>query len=608
MNIAMMCRTAAYFLRLCLFGSTKPEQIDFYPQKLQAATDHELPPPPPLVSPESVGVASSHILEFLHTLENDPRSRIHNLLIYRDGRLISTASAPGYSPRIPSQTNSMAKTVTAFAVGCLIGEGRLSLDTRIADIFSDELPFLVHPRTKKITIRHLLSMTAGVTGVTELAAVSLTHWRRAFLSSAPSSPGKHFFYNSLNSYMLAAAVEKITGRTPEDYLREHIFDPLGITAYEIEEGPEGIAKGGWGMYITPVDMGKLGNLLLSEGVWQGKRILPADFVREMTRSQIETSEAFGDYNYGLHMWVARNNSSFLLHGMQGQHIWVSPASRMVIVATCENDEFYQDSNVTRTIDRFFGNGYTPAEHLRRAPFALRRLRRAEQNFFCTRAGMAQTGKHSDCFRTRPEKLPREALRIAGEYEIDRNNIGILPLYCRILQNNHSAGISRISFRIRRGQLFLAVTEGTEREIPCGFRSHAFTVSDYRGERYLIGARGTFSKGGNGALVLRLDLIFPELACSRRMRLLFRRDGSVTLHCSESPGIGMLYALLDSTQAKLPRMSVLFHLLRARMGDPLPQAVIRRSMEPVLHGKKCECDTEPTAAGTKRSGSLRKRRK
>ncbi len=597
MNITMMRRAAEYLIRLCLLGSSKPEQIDFYPQKLHSVSDWNPPPLPELISPESVGISSAYLRSFLREFEEDEHAVIHNLLVYRDGNLISAASAPGYSPRLCSATFSMAKTVTSFAVGCLIGEGRLALDTRLVDVFPEDLPLLVSSRTKKITIRHLLTMTAGVTGVHELAACTLTDWKRAFLASSPTStPGKAFFYNSLNSYMLAAVVEKITGRPLEDYLREHLFEPLGIRNYEIERSPEGIAKGGWGMYLTPVDMGKLGQMLLNGGVWEGRRILPAEYVMESTKSQVATPESMGDYNYGFHLWVARNGVSVVFHGMLGQHIWIRPDTKMVVVATCGNDEFYLESGTMRRIDRFFGAGFTPAASLRRAPIESVRLRHDEQNFFCLRHRLPRAGKHTDYFTTLKEHgVPYEVQSLLGEYEFEPSNVGVMPFYWRSIQNNHNPGISRVAFRVREKQLYLCLTEGTEREILCGFRSHAYTVLNYRGERYLVGAHCIFTMEENKP-TLSVNMVFPEIPSSRTMKFTFEEDDTLTLSCSDIPGANMLSTLLDGVDANLPWLSAVFSIIRARMGDVAPQAVITHNLEPVVKARRYERTGNPPPVG------------
>ncbi len=597
MNIAMMRRAAEYLIRLCLLNDASPEQVDFYPQKLRSVTDFIPPKMPARVSPESVGINSAYLTDFLRRFEEDEHAEIHNLLIYRDGKLISAASAPGYSPRLPSMTFSLAKSVTSLAVGCLIGDGLLTLDTRLVDVLPEDLPLLIHSRTKKITIRHLLTMTAGVTGVHEVAAVTLSEWKRAFLATTPSSvPGKNFFYNSLNSYMLAAVVEKITGRNLEDYLRGRLFEPLGITNYDVERSAENVAKGGWGMYLTPLDMAKLGQLLLADGVWDGIRLLPHDYIAEAMKPQITTFEEMGDYDYGFHMWASRNGKSVIFHGMFGQHVWIRPDTGMVIVITCGNDELYLESSTVRRIDEYFGNGFTPEDSLPDEDTTIHQLRLAEQNFFCARHGIEETGKHPDYFYTPTEPyMPAELEAFLGEYEFTPSNVGLLPFYWRCIQNNHNPGISRIAFRIRDGRLYMCVTEGTEREILCGFSSHAYSVLNYRGERYLVGTLCTMDEE-NDMPTISVEMVFPELPFSRKIKYVFHDDDTITVYLTETPGSTMLYALAGGVGANIPWLGTIASIVKARMGDIAPQALIALSVEPILKAKCHERTDAPPELG------------
>ncbi|RAZ13912.1 hypothetical protein DK853_52400, partial [Klebsiella oxytoca] len=70
--------------------------------------------------------------------------------------------------------------------------------------------------------------------------------------------GTEFAYNSLNTYMLSAIVRRVTGKSLSGFLRERLFTPMGITDFHWETCPRGIEKGGWGLYIKPEDLAKLG--------------------------------------------------------------------------------------------------------------------------------------------------------------------------------------------------------------------------------------------------------------------------------------------------------------------------------------------------------------
>lgn len=592
MNLTVARRSVDYLVKLCLKESSSPEQIPFYPQKTRMPAPEEMPEMPKKQSPERVGVSSARLETLLHDLEEDPHSHLHNLLIYRWGRLILAASAPGYSPRIPRVTHSLAKSVTSLAVACLIGDGVLSLSDRLVDIFRDELPPMVSRRMKQVTVRHLLTMTAGVIGVSETAAVTLEDWKRAFLSENPAYlPGSRFFYNSINSYMLSAIVEKVSGQTLEEVLKARIFTPLGITCYEIEKCPKGIAKGGWGMYLSPVDLGKLGLLLQAGGVWEGKRILPADYLREATTAQVAVDEKYGDYDYGYHLWIARDSSSFLMNGMLGQYVLVGRENGMLAVATCGNDEFYQQSSTLRLIATALKEPF-PATQLPN-PVAKRKLRRAEENFFCRRSGIRETGHHEDLFSPGVSAPPpHEVKRLLGTYLPEKNNVGLLPLAWRIMQNNHAPGITRISLACEENTLILTVTEGEEtRRIPCGFGAYRYTVLTYREEPYLLGTRCMMTENEDSVRLLRIDFVFPELPSARRLKIYLTGEPEIPFAFSEIPGMDLVPSVLNSLIANAVKSGV-YALAQKHLSDALIRYRIRHCMEPVLYAAKSEDGTAP----------------
>lgn len=80
-------------------------------------------------------------------------------------------------------------------------------------------------------------------------------------------PGERFAYDSIDTYLLSAIVQRVTGMKMMDYLKQRLFLPLGITEAYWEESPEGINSGGWGLYLQPESLAKFGQLLLNKGEW-----------------------------------------------------------------------------------------------------------------------------------------------------------------------------------------------------------------------------------------------------------------------------------------------------------------------------------------------------
>lgn len=596
-KLTLARRGAEYLYKLCVKGATDPEQIPYYPQKTESMATRVPSPMPRLYSPESVGVSSAHIERFLHALEADRYSNVHNLLIYRRDKLICAASAPGYSPRVWSLTHSMAKTVTSFALAILLDRGQLSLDSLVVDLLPDDLPRSPSARTKRMTVRHLLTMTAGVMDIGEAAIVTLEDWKRAFLACTPAyEPGSRFFYNSINTYVLACIIEKVSGMGMDALLEEHLFRPMGIRNYYMEKGPQGTAKGGWGMYLTPVDMAKLGRLALQGGVWQGKQLISSAYLKAATARVVETSTAYGDYDYGYHLWSARDGSAYLLNGMLGQNVWVNPKTEMVVVCTAGNDEFFQQSTNLRLIASYFGGDYTPAKRALAPNLrANASLRRAQENFFCERARLPLRGKHEDLY-TRPRRLsiPREAQALVGvRYRVEKNNAGLLPFAWRLMQNNHAEGITELSFSEREGRFFLHLREGDEeRVMEGGFGAHRYTELDYQGEKYLVGVLFSLVENEDGEPIFKIDVIFPELPNSRRIKLHLGQGKCHAMTLSEMPGVEIFDSVLDCITTNGVIAPKAAEVARRLMAGNLIWPRLLHSMEPLLY--VTEEDGEPNA--------------
>ncbi len=118
----------------------------------------------------------------------------------------------------------------------------------------------------------------------------------------------------MNSYMLSVIVRDVSGQSLMEYLKPRLFRPLQIQRVDWEVCPKGIEKGGWGMYMTPEDMAKIGLLYLQNGIWQGERLISEALIREATKMQMAAPQSTGAYHYGYHVWVGKQGKSFLLNG------------------------------------------------------------------------------------------------------------------------------------------------------------------------------------------------------------------------------------------------------------------------------------------------------
>ena len=279
------------------------------PQKPKWNPAESIEQPFPRATPESQGLSSDRIAGFIAALHADPVLDQHHTMIFRHGKVVAEGSFGAYDHHIWHITHSECKSITGLAIGMLIDEGKLSLDDRIVEIMDEHVPRLALLTHKNMTLRHLLTMSSGVT-FNEFGAITETNWIKSFFdSSLIFEPGSRFLYNSMNTYMLSAIVEQVSGKGMMDFLQGRLWQPLGISNIFWETCPQGIVKGGWGLYIRPEDLAKVGQLIMQKGRWQERQLVSEKWIAEATATQITTPANMGGYDYGYQIWVGHGQTS-----------------------------------------------------------------------------------------------------------------------------------------------------------------------------------------------------------------------------------------------------------------------------------------------------------
>ena len=282
----------------------------------------------PRTSPEAVGMRSSQVIAFFDSLLSMPQTEIHSVIVMRKGNVVGELYPVPFRPEYKHTQFSCSKTFVAAAVGIAIGEKKLRLDDRLVTFFPDKLPKVVSWRLSSITIEDLLTMRSGFTVDTQMRNVS-RQWIRDYLAHPMNAdPGKLFQYDSIDTYLLSAILQKVTGMTVLDYLKRKVFKALNITDVYWELSPEGIVAGGWGLYIQPESLAKFGQLLLQRGRWHGEQLIPAVWVDTMMHKHVERMDGDG---YCYQMWRCGYPTAVRADGAYGQYIIVVPRQDIVIV-------------------------------------------------------------------------------------------------------------------------------------------------------------------------------------------------------------------------------------------------------------------------------------
>ena len=138
-------------------------------------------------------------------------------------------------------------------------------------------------------------------------------------------------YSSGNSYILSYIVQKLTGKTCRELVQERVGKEIGLTDFPWMLSPEGVCSGGNGVSLTTGDMLRIGLLYLNKGKWNGKQLIPAQWVEEATRSHIVSDEGDDEIgtDYGFLFWMMPDGM-FRADGKYGQYCVVVPRKNAVI--------------------------------------------------------------------------------------------------------------------------------------------------------------------------------------------------------------------------------------------------------------------------------------
>ena len=575
-------KRAVNLLTSLAFGSeSTPSVIPYYPQKTRISSDEYKYFP--RSTPESHGISSRRIYSMLCALEAERRANIHGLMIIHAGEVVSECTRDGYDVNVWRLSHSMSKTVTGMAIGLLCDEGRLKLSDRLVEIFPD-IPYKDR-RFPLITVAHLLSMTTGVT-FGEAGSVTESEWTDAYFASPMKFvPGTDFAYNSMNSYILARIVAKVSGVGVVDYLRPRLFEPLHIINCFWELSPEGIEKGGWGLYMSMESWAKLGRLVLSGGVFEDKRVLSQEWIDVSTRKQADSPIINGDFNYGYHLWVGRDSEDILFNGMLGQNVWICPKNRIIVVMSCGNNELFQDSPALEIIRRYLGGDIRDTDFDRRDS---RVLREREERFFDFRRWVVPMKKKRGFLYWLGVKnraaYDEKWDAVLGEYVFSQNNVGILPLFIRGMQNNLDSRIEFIRLERSHNELYFTFSEsGFAYRIEIGLYEYKEAVLDFRGERYILRTLGEAVENSDGVMEYRIEILFPELPNTRMIRII-RGDGEAEVEFTENPNNRMADAILERAMM-IPAISMGVELLEKRFGESFISKKIADTFAPVLIGAR-----------------------
>ena len=300
--------------------------------------------------PAEVGLDLSRLVEIVLRIDSFQRPDFRALLIARHGKLVLEEYFNGQGPDTLTDIRSAGKSVTSTLVGIAIDKKLIAgVDVEILPFFKRYEPHeRMDGRKRKIALRDLLTMRSGLdandfdnsTPGQELQMQGSPDWI-AFALDLPMAhdPGTHWFYSAASTMLLAGMVESAIEGDVFEFAQEHLFEPMGISALNWERTPQGRIVGQGFLSLTGRDALKFGQLYLSGGEWNGRRIVSKSWVREATQAHVDvemTGLPIMD-GYGYQWWRGscevgeRRIDTFFASGNGGNLIHAVPEMDLVVV-------------------------------------------------------------------------------------------------------------------------------------------------------------------------------------------------------------------------------------------------------------------------------------
>ena len=325
----------------------------------QETSESTLPADWPLSTLESEGINPEPVIQVANQIRSQAYKNIHSFLIVRNGKLVFEAYYTGtdgardvveFGEQTLHDTRSVSKSITSTLIGIAIDRGYIdSVDVPIARFFPEYARHLTEEK-ERITLKHLLTMTAGFnwdqSGAhnsepgslnSEAQMENAIDFIEYVLSRDMSDePGSRFNYNSGCFILLAGVIKRASGMHVDKFADNHLFAPLGIDHSEWWYTKSGLPQTHAGLRLRPRDMAKIGQLYVDNGRFHGRQVVSAAWISESAKGH------YSNDRYGFGWWLdhfpyhGRSVDVLAAEGNGGQFIFAIPELSLVIVFTGGN--------------------------------------------------------------------------------------------------------------------------------------------------------------------------------------------------------------------------------------------------------------------------------
>jgi CubicO group peptidase (beta-lactamase class C family) len=288
-------------------------------------------------TPESQGIDSTALAAALDQV-TEKHLGVHSLLVIRHGYVVADAYFYPFAPATLHDLASVTKTITSTLTGAAVGRGLIKLDDKVASYFPNQLPNPGAP--PNITVGDLVRMESGLDcgyapGEQELEQMKRSpDWVRFALAlPVKYAPGTHSAYCSPGYHLLGSALAAAARQSEQEFGMTSVFEPIGIRKILWATDPQG-RNHGWGdSHLYPSDVARIGYLYLHGGEWNGRQIVPRDWVAMSIAPATAPRGEPGGMGYEWNSSNGPNGRQYGGTGRGGQSLIVWPELDMVVVST-----------------------------------------------------------------------------------------------------------------------------------------------------------------------------------------------------------------------------------------------------------------------------------
>ncbi|MDE6435279.1 MAG: beta-lactamase family protein [Lachnospiraceae bacterium] len=546
----------------------------------------------------AISLNAQLISAFLQEIFTDRSCALDGLGICRGENLVFASYRPPYSDRNPHITNSTCKTVVAIAAMFAISEHLLLEDDPVLSFFPEYDTLLTPKYVKRMTVYHLLTMTS-CSKCNEAVSVTEKDWIKAFLlSDCQQEPGSKFIYNSMNTYMLAVILTKVTGMSLMDYLKERFFVPLGINHAKWELCPQGIERGGWGLHISIEGMCKIGLFLANDGAFGKKQLLNASYIRKMKDTKVFQDVDRLSTGYGYQLWHLPHGL-YMLSGMYGQHVIIDEKHKLVVATNAHNDKMFPDSVLVSKIIALMTDKklYEPAAALQENIHYKRLLQQVDafSHGYDLRkysAKIPYTAYHFTMLKQHKQEIARlsELLHIfeGKRLHVDQATFKLFPYMLQGMYQCPPFHVTDIAFRKTESTWKLCLYKEKSKKETEKIREKMIIeagLDEYYHQNIMLGeeekeiaVKAYPAMDEDGHDVVFVEIVFPDAGFSRVIKFFLLED-RIGIECLEYPDMrGIVEQVLYG--------ETLLAGTKIDLTDKLPQSVrlfLEHEVEPRVHG-------------------------